>query len=129
MMFYSPFELFSNISNDDIIEFNNIQSLSKRTSYEKMKYELLETEFNKRFLSKVNKEFFSNIIRKLDERIIFLRGEMNKSIKIEKPIKTLNKESSKEESLNKESSKEEFLTENDKNKILDEIVRLMLSRI
>ena len=109
MMFYSPFELFTNISNDDITEFNRIQSLPKRTSYEKMKHELLETEFNKKFLSKVNKEFFANIIKKLDERIIFLRGEMNKSIKIEKPEKTLN--------------------DDDKNKILNEIVNLMLSRI
>lgn len=128
MMFYSPFEIFSNISNDDIMEFNNIQSLPKRTSYEKIKFELLETEFNKKFLSKINKEFFSNIIRKLDERIIFLRGEMNKTIMIEKPQKTINIEKRENSKINKNETERE-LTENDKNKIMEEVIRLMLSRI
>jgi len=86
MMFFSPFELFTSISDKDVLEFKRIKSLPRRTRFECLKFELEENKFNINFLTKVNESFFRNIIEKLNEKSIYLKNELSKELTIEKPI-------------------------------------------
>lgn len=147
MMFFSPFELFTSISDKDVLEFKRIKSLPRRTRFECLKFELEENKFNINFLTKVNESFFRNIIEKLNEKSIYLKNELSKEFTIEKPIqrnrqeikinrpvpksemKSERLERNETEKSHHQENDEDFIDDPEKRELLERILDIMMSRI